>query len=314
MNTKNKWIIYGIGLSLLLGGCMNMDNANGNGVDEKKGTQDEVEDQTNRLVSVQEYDGEGFSLKNGQENDKIAEAKREEVEKAVKDFFLKQYKTDVEIHNIVGNVDGASVFVESVGKPHFHTFAVVPIDSIENKILTDQVYSLEGEVENAITSGVYGLIYEDQFSKLDKLLKEITEKYPFTGENIQAINNTKSFGFGNEYYFVSFFDMEISERIVKIYLENPDITKEDLKGLNLEKLSPDSINITIQLFKDKKDSNPTNEELEEIAKVIEDAEGLPFGAYNLLLHDNVIDKVTGSGDKETTVDRADPNYIIKNKH
>lgn len=83
MNRKNKWIIYGIGLSLLLGGCMNMDNANGNGLDEKKNTQDEVKDQYAR---VQDYKGEGYTLKDGKENDKIAEEHREEVEKAVKDF------------------------------------------------------------------------------------------------------------------------------------------------------------------------------------------------------------------------------------
>ncbi|RIW32534.1 DUF1672 family protein [Bacillus salacetis] len=302
MNRKNKWIIYGIGLSLLLAGCM--DNASGNGVDE-------MQDHSDRLVSVQEYNGEGFSLKNGQENDKIAEANRDEVEQAVKDFFLQQYKTEVEIHNIVGNVDGASVFVESIGKPHFHTYAVVPLDAKEKKIMADQVYSLEGEVENAITSGVYGLMYEEEFNELDEVLKEITRDYHYTGETTQAIHNTKSFGFGNEYYFVSFFDMELSEQIVELYLENPDLTKEELQDLNVEKLSPESINITIQLFKNKEDSNPTKEELDEIAKVIEEAEGLPYGAYNLLLHDNLIDEVSGSGDKDTTVERADPNYIMK---
>ncbi|WGG45304.1 DUF1672 family protein [Rossellomorea sp. DA94] len=311
MNIRKKWIIYGIGLPLVLGGCVNMDNANGNGVDEKKNTKDAVEDQSDRLVTVQEYNGEGFYLENGQENDKIAEANREEVEKAVTDFFLEQYKTDVEVHNIVGNVDGASVFVESIGKPNFHTYAVVPIDAKGKKILTDQVYSLEGEVENAITSGVYGLVYEDEFNELDKVLAEITSDYPFTGETTQAINNTKSFGFGNEYYFVSFFDMELSQQIVERYLENPDLSKEEIKELNLEKLNPKSINITIQLFKNKKDSNPTNEELDEIAKVIDEAEGLPYGAYNLLLHDNMIGKASGSGDKDNTVERADPDYIIK---
>lgn len=177
--------------------------------------------------------------------------------------------------------------------------------------MTDQVYSLEGEVENAITSGVYGLVYEDEFNELDKVLEEITSDYSFTGEATQAINNTKSFGFGNEYYFVFFFDMELSQQIVERYLENPDLSKEELKELNLEKLNPESINITIQLFKNKKDSNPTNEELDEIAKVIDEAEGLPYGANNLLLHDNMIGEASGSGDKDTTVERADPDYIIK---
>ncbi|MCC5804331.1 DUF1672 family protein [Rossellomorea vietnamensis] len=312
MNRKNKWIIYGIGLSLLLGGCMNMDNANGNGVDEKKNTQDEVEDQSDRLVSVQEYNGEGYTLENGQENDKIAEANREEVGKAVKDFFLEKYKTDVEVHNIVGNVDGASVFVESIGKPHFHTYAVVPIDLSEKKILTDQVYSSEGEVENAISSGVYGLMYEDEFTKLNKVIEGMAEELAFTGETSEAINNTATFGYGTPYYYVSFGDIERSNLVIDTYMENPKTSKDEWKKkLNISELDPESVYITIQLFKDMQGKNPSKEELERVVKTIKDTKGIPVGAYNILLHDNTIDKETGVGSKETTIEKSLPDYIIK---
>jgi hypothetical protein len=309
MNRKNKVIIYGIGLSLLLGGCM--DSANGNGVD-KKNTQVEGKDSGDRLVSVQEYDGEGFSLKNGQENDKIAENNRDEVEQAVKGFFLQQYKTDVEVHNVVGNVEGASVFVESIGKPHFHTYAVVPIDVSEGKILTDQVFSLEGEVENAIASGVYGLLYEDEFTKLNQVIEGMPEELAFTGETKEAINNTAAFGYGTPYYYVSFGDIERSNLIMDTYINNPKTSKKEWKEtLNISEVDPENIYITIQLFKNKPGKNPTNEELERVVQTIEDTEGIPAGAYNILLHDNTIDKETGVGSKETSIERSLPDYIIK---
>lgn len=312
MNRKNKWIIYGIGLSLLLGGCMNMDNANGNGVDEKESAQSEVKGQSDRFVSVQEFNGEGYTLKNGKENDKIAEANRAEVEKAVKEFFLKQYKTDVDVHNIVGNVDGASVFVESVGEPHFHTYAVVPIDTSEKLVLGDEVFSLEGEVENAIASGVYGLLFKDEFSHLDTVIEEITQEHALIGETKEAVNNIATFGYGNQYYYVSFGDIEKSDLILDTYLKNPQTSKDEWeKKINIAELDPESTYITVQLYKSKPGTNPTKEELESVVKTIEETEGLPVGAYNVLLHDNNIDKETGVGSKETTIERSLPDYIIK---
>ncbi|MDQ0233676.1 hypothetical protein J2S19_005033, partial [Metabacillus malikii] len=43
------------------------------------------------------------------------------------------YKTEVKVHNVVGSQDAATVFVESVGEPHFYTYAVVPIENKRKK-------------------------------------------------------------------------------------------------------------------------------------------------------------------------------------
>ncbi|MCC5804335.1 DUF1672 family protein [Rossellomorea vietnamensis] len=301
MYRKNK---CGICLSIVLTGCMNSNSL-------KNGIQREVDDHGDRFVSVQEYKGEGFKLKNGEEHDKTAEDNRGEIEKAVKAFFLKQYKTDVEIYNIVGNVDGASVFVESVGTPHFYTYAVVPIDS-KDTILTDQVHSLDGEVENAIASGVYGLMYEDEFSKLDDVIKEMAKNHGFIGETKEAIQNTATFGYGSPFYYVSFGDLNASNQMMNDYLENPKTSKEEWeKTINPAEIDPQSTYITIQLYKNKPGAYPTNEELEKIVKTMEETEGLPAGAYNILLHDHTIDKETGIGSKETTIERSLPDSIIK---
>ena len=79
-------------------------------------------------VSVQDYIGDGFALEPDKGTDEIAENQREDVEKAVKEFFLENYKTEVTVHNIVGTTGAASVFVESIGEPHFYTLAIIPVD------------------------------------------------------------------------------------------------------------------------------------------------------------------------------------------
>ncbi|WP_374055073.1 hypothetical protein [Rossellomorea sp. FM04394] len=61
MNAKQKRIIYGIGLSIFFGGCMNMDNEEC--VDSKEAT-GEYKD---TFVSVQDYNGDGYVLRNGEE-------------------------------------------------------------------------------------------------------------------------------------------------------------------------------------------------------------------------------------------------------
>jgi hypothetical protein len=298
-----KWIGMGgtLVFSLMLGGCMGSKEYDMGKVETK-----------DRFVNVQDYKGEEYTLNNGEETDKVAESHREEVERAVEKFFLDKYNTSVKVHNLVGNEEGVTVYVESVGEPHFHTYAVVPIDTGNNIVLLDQVFSLEGEVENAITSGVYGFLFKDEFSKLNALLDEVAKNQALIGKTSEAINNTKSFGYGNEYYFVSVFDMELSDRIVEMYMQNTEYSKEQwAKALQIEKSSPESINITIQLYKEEKGIMPTEEDLKSVVKTIEDTDGLPYGAYNILLHDNSVDRYRGMSDEENSIERADPNYIIK---
>src|SRR4051794_9874828 len=129
MRSNKKALALGLGITVLLGGC-NMDTENTKSGEKEiltaTGGQG-IDLNTENLVSVQKYTGEGYALKDGEETDKIAEANRDEIELAVKKYFSKIYKTEVIVHNLVGAIDGVSVFVESVGEPHFHAFAIVPI-------------------------------------------------------------------------------------------------------------------------------------------------------------------------------------------
>src|SRR5690625_4215402 len=198
--------------ALIVGGCLNMDNSG----DETQGKNDNTKDNGNdkqkdyeqeNYVPIQEYTGEGFTLRDANpKTGEIAEENREEVVTAVEGFFKNQYKMEVDVHNIVSAVDGVSVFVESVGEPHFYSFAIVPIDIKNEEVKTDQVWSQEGQVESALRGSLYVMAFEEEFAKLDEYLESITNEYPIVGTSLKVIANIKGNGYTTTYYFISTFD------------------------------------------------------------------------------------------------------------
>jgi Protein of unknown function (DUF1672) len=311
MNRKNKWIIYGIGLSLLLGGCMNMDNANGSGVDEKEREQSEVKDQ---YASVQEYTGEGYTLRNGEENDKIAEEHREEVEKAVKDFFLNKYSTEVKVHNIVGNVDGATVFVESNGPLSFYTYAIVPINKSDEKILSDKVWSQEGQVESAITDGLYKQLFDKEFSQLDSFIEKVVAEGEVVGRTKESLENVAGDGYMTPYYFITTSPIkdEAIEPVYELYLKSPDADIDQFKAaFKDEAFDPKNLRISIMLFMKEEGQEPSEKVFNQIIKDIEGANDFPKGAYSVFVNDNRVHKESFEGVKDNSLERAYPDEIIK---
>ncbi|WP_341357046.1 DUF1672 family protein [Rossellomorea sp. y25] len=308
MNRKNKWIIYGIGLSLLLGGCMNMDNANGNGVDEKESAQNEVAAQYER---VQDYKGEGYTLNNGEENDKIAEAKREEVEKAVKEFFLEKYKTEVKVHNLVGNVDGVTVFVESTGPVHFYSYAIVPINQKTKEIISEEVRSQEDVVEEGIREGLYRLIFEDEFINLDNYLDGVVSEKEVVGRTVESLQNVGGSGFMTPYYSITSFNGdEAIQPVYDLYMENSNTNIEDLKNA-FDKKSFDEqyININIILFMKEDKVSPSKSILDKVSNDLEKLNSIPNGTYQIIINDNGVHKESSEGYKDNSI----KTELIKSK-
>src|SRR5690625_4491834 len=201
---KNSMLVVLVMCGLVLGGCLNMENN----------------------VHIQEDTGEGFTLSDANpKTGEIAEANRDEVATAVEGFFKNKYKTEVDVHNIVSAVDGVSVFVESVGEPHFYSFAIVPIDIKNKQVKTDQVWSQEGQVESALNSGLYVMAYEEEFAKLDDYLASVEERFPVVGMNIEVAENTQGNGYNTPYYFPK----ALFDPMYEFYLENPTITKGELR-------------------------------------------------------------------------------------
>ncbi len=61
----------------------------------------------------------------------------------------------------------------------------------------------------------------------------------------------------------------------------------------------------------KKNAKPDQEAFEELVQRIERADNIPKGFYSIFLNDNNIDKESGIGQKDNTLKRAHPDYIVK---
>ncbi|MBH0156621.1 DUF1672 family protein [Fictibacillus sp. 5RED26] len=278
---------------LLLGGCSLL---------EKK--------EENPYARVQDYTGKEFRLPNGDKNDKIAEANREKVVSGTEAFFLKKYKTKVKVNNIVGNKDGATVYVESVGEPHFHTFVVIPIDTQEN-VRPEGIWAREGEVEGDIESGIYALIHEEKLNKLNNYLNEFIKKHPVVGRREETFKNTSSTGYTTPYYYIINFGDSLNSYRDQ-YLRNPKTKKEvyQKKSQSLT-FNPEDYRIVIELFMKEENKEPDQKIFDELEADIEKMEGLPPGLYTVILNDNYIQKENGHSQKDNTLMRGIPDYIIK---
>ena len=262
-------------------------------------------------VSVQDYIGEGFMLEPDNGTDVIAENQREDVEKAVKTFFLENYKTEVKISNIVGTTGAASVFVESVGEPHFYTLAIVPVDTDNKTIKADEVWSLEGEIEQAIITGLLAMIYDEEFKTLDTHLASIAKDFPVAGTKEEALANVGANKFATPYYRLSTYLTPFKD-LLDLYLENPDRSKEEWKSHGEKiKYDPEKLIIAIEFFMADKEVEPDAELLEKIANDIEKMDDLPRAKYVIYIHDNYVDKTSGSGNKENSIRLGNPDLIIK---
>lgn len=301
MTFHKKVIGAGLSISIFLGGC---------GMSDDSGSKEKKEEK--EFVSVQEYTGEGFKLRNGSEvSDQIAEDNREEVESAVKKFFKEKYKTEVKVHNIVGARGYATVFVESINSPHFYTYANIPVDENEKKVDVSGVWSMEGEVEGAIQSALYGIIFEDEFAKLDQYFEEITEKYKVVGMRKEALENVGARGYSTPYYFVSTTGEEF-DQLYDIYLKNPKISDEEIKQiLNKKSFEVSASTVAIKLFMAEKDKKPDKSILDKVAADISKIPGLPRGSYGIVLNDNDINAFYGMGTKQDSLKIGHLEYIVK---
>jgi len=313
MHKNEKVLAFGLGITVLLGGCnMGTDNVKSTETETvaKAGEEQKISMNTENLVRVQDYNGEGYALRNGEETDKIAEANREDIEVAVKKFFSEKYKTEVIVHNLVGAVDGVSVFVESVGEPHFHAFAIVPIDVKSKTVKTDGVWSQEGQVESALSAGLFAMAYEKEIDHLDIFVNQVIKDYPIVGKNMEAVNNTSS-GYYTSHYFISAFD-DIFNKLNNLYMKDQNISKEEIrKFLDESKFDPEAVSITLNFFMKEANTEPDEKAYDEILNKIKESDDFPKGAYALILNDNTIDSKYGTNSNDNSISKNLLNKIVK---
>ena len=303
MVKNTKILLSSIGLSIMLGGCSGMNNT--------KETQ--AEPFNDSLVSVQDYIGEGYALSYGKDTDKLAEKNKNQIEEAAVKFFKDNYKTDVYVHNVVGSSEGATIFVESKGKVHFYTYAVVPIDEQGKQVLTDKIWAEEYQVENAIKGGLYHMIFNEEFKKLDSYLESLAAKGQVTGKTKEALQNVGGHGYMTPYYFLVLTSKEEAIKpVYDLYISNPDESVENLRNAYDENLfKAKNFKINIQLFMADKQAKPSEEIFNQVTKELEEMDSIPSGTYSFSLNDNFIDKQSAEGAKENSIKRGFPDYIIK---
>ena len=323
MKRKKTWIISAVCLAFISYGCSTSEfrsqekdeavDREVKGEENSLGTSAKENDyEQDNYVSVQDYIGEGYELREAnKEIEETAKAAGEQVEKAVIDYMRKMYKTEVLVTNIVGAQDAATVFVKSETDPSFYTYAIVPYDFDTGKMLTADIRTDEGQVENAIHGWLYAKAYPEEFEKLDQFLNEFTETYPVTGLTKQAVQNVGGNGFSNQYYLVNPLGL-IFEEVYNMYLENPEIEGEEIrKTLENAGFVAEDIAFGISLYMDEEGAEPDQSIMDGLKTSLTNLEGIPTGTYALHLNDNYIDKRRASGSKTNTLKNIGPNEIIK---
>ncbi|MBM7702327.1 DUF1672 family protein [Metabacillus iocasae] len=310
MKINSKTLLCSLGISLMLGGCSDMNRTNNTQGDEK-GKETQAASSEDTMASVQDYTGEGYALPYGKETDKIANENLDQIEKAAIKLFKENYKTDVTVHNVVGAKDGATVFVESVGEPHFYTHAVVPID--EKKVSVNEIWVDDYQVQNAIKGGLYHMLFQEEFQQLDKYFESLTEEGQVTGKTKEALQNVGGHGFMTPYYLISTSkNDEAIKPVYELYISNPDESIQKLRSaFNDSEFSAEDLTIGIQLFMKDKEEKPSEEIFNQVVTDLEKMTNIPRGAYGLVLNDNLIHRETSEGFKENSLERDYPNQIIK---
>ncbi|MEH6988688.1 DUF1672 family protein [Cytobacillus firmus] len=288
-------------------------NSTNNNQDTEKTKETQAAPSEETMVSVQDYTGEGYALPYGKVTDKIAEDNLAQIEEAAIKFFKEKYKTDVTVHNVVGAKDGATVFVESKGEPHFYTYAVVPIDELSEKVDISNIQADEYQVQNAIQGGLYHMIFKEEFGQLDHYLHSLSEKGQIAGKTEEALQNVGGHGFMTPYYFISTASEDAAIKpVYDLYLQNPEESINNLKDAYDESLfDKENFQINIQLFMKDKQAEPSKEVFNQVTKDLEEMNNIPKGTYSFYLNDNLIHAETSEGAKDNSLKRAFPDYIIK---
>ncbi|WP_197084350.1 DUF1672 family protein [Rossellomorea marisflavi] len=274
----------------------------------EQNSQDRPKDQ---YESVLTYSGDGYDLPGGEENEKIAKENKGAVVKATKDYLNKEYNIEVEVHNMVGNKDGVTVFFETTGRLHFYSTAIVPIDTENQRILSDNVWTLDGRIENSIRGFLYAYINEDEFKELDKEMESVAKTYDIVGSSLESLQNVGGNGYSTPFYHVTSTKLDLAMRpVYDLYLENPKATKEELaEAYDTSNFDPNYTFITIQGFMKKEKAKPDQDAFNNIEKFVKENNNLPKGTYEIFLNDHYVQKNKGTGLKMNSIKYSTP--IIK---
>ncbi|MBC1964676.1 DUF1672 family protein [Listeria welshimeri] len=287
-----KKIIGLLASLLLLGGCFNLN---------EKTEQETAQEGT---TPVQDYVGQGFSFVDGDKSEELVKRDEEKIKQEAINYVKNTYKTDVKVNNVVPARNAAVVMVECEEPIQFHT-SVIMGESI-NKKGEWSARSNEGEVEQAIVSGLYEKAYETEFRNLDKFTEKLAKENDLLGLRDEAIEKTSSSGYTSNHYFISASSLSFPS-VYQAYIENQRIAADELKLL-FAKDDPERNILSIPMeFYSKEDKLPDQEIADNLAERLKQEEGLPKGNYMVTVYKNFIVNRVGLPDGEN----IDVEEIIK---
>lgn len=215
---------------------------------------------------------------------------------------------------MVSNESGATVFVESTDPLHFYTYAVVPIDQSEERVLSDRVFSQEGQVESAITEGLYRRIFHEEFERLDEYVKKIEKEEHVTGRTVESLQNVGGSGYMTPYYFLSSsaVNNEAIKPVYDLFMKDPQVSTEKLRAAyNEEQFNPSDFEVVINLFMSNPGAEPDEKVFNRVVNDIETMDDIPKGTYSVFVNDNTVLKQSFEGIKENSLERSTPDEIVK---
>ncbi|EFI84955.1 hypothetical protein HMPREF0556_10154 [Listeria grayi DSM 20601] len=259
---------------LILGGCSKMD---------------EKEKLKQGTTPVQDYVGQGFSFVDGEKTEGIVEKYEKEIAAQAKAYVKKNYHTEVKVNNVVPARNAAVVMVEAEEPISFHSSVIVSLDMRGKKPYPAEdgmVRSEEGELENAIVSGLFHKLYRNEFEKLTANIERCSKKIGLVPRTEEVIEKTGTNGYQNQYFFITvFFD---DSEILNIYKEEKNVSNNKLRQLFESKAAKENISIVINLFMPNINDKPDKKKIYALANDIKNLKGIPKAQYSFTVFGNEI--------------------------
>lgn len=180
------------------------------------------EDET-YYVPVQDYTGKEFIV--GEKYDwkyMTEESYAKEEEAAIK-WFKTNYDLDIKVNYMYFTKRGVISSVEWLE------------DNNLKMGYTNQKKFFGGSKQSgmylnrAILSYLIHRIYEEEFIKLEKFLSNFSEKYHLLGVSEEYLSNQGEFGYYYSKYYYMHVDSQRYENTIQAFIDNPVISKEELK-------------------------------------------------------------------------------------
>ncbi|MDE6195594.1 MAG: DUF1672 domain-containing protein, partial [Erysipelotrichaceae bacterium] len=178
-------------------------------------------------IPVQDYVGQGYPATEKQEAWDYIEEHREDLEEYAIEWFKKTYNLDVKVNYIHPKKGAAIATVESLLDSKLRMKIIMGLDKKNERV--NGVNYTAMQVENNIMSYIVYKIYQEEFDRMEQLLKELAEEESLYGLRDECLSNIASYAsFHSNYYYISAAYIDY-RKTYEMFLNNPSIAVDDLR-------------------------------------------------------------------------------------